>query len=166
MTRGGAFSASGVISSGCSSSRRRSKTARPIPSADASLLEWLLELSDSVLTYRVRYVQRPEWQSVVDLIVLDARNPRSAHFQLTKLAKHVRLLPNAETGDLPGEVDRLIATCRGAEEWRGEGHGPARDRTIEPLLLGVERLAARLSDALTLRYFSHVDDQPRVTVAV
>jgi hypothetical protein len=109
----------------------------------------------------VRYVQRPEWESVVDLIVLDGRNPRSAHFQLSKIAKHVRLLPNAETSDLPGEVDRLIATCRGAEEWRGEGHGSGRDRRIEPLLLGVERLAARLSDMLTLRYFSHVDDQPR-----
>jgi len=135
------------------------------PSADASLLEWLLELSDSVLTYRVRYVQRPEWQSVVDLIVLDVRNPRSAHFQLTKLAKHVRLLPNADTGDLPGEVDRLIAACR-TDEWRGEGRGLGRERTIEPLLIGVERLAARLSDALTLRYFSHVDDRARVTVAV
>ena len=137
----------------------------PTPStADASLLEWLLELSDSVLTYRVRYVQRPEWHSVVDLIVLDARNPRSAHFQLTKLAKHVRLLPDADTGDLSADIDRLLASCRGAEEGRGEGFG--RERSIEPLLVGVERLAARLSDALTLRYFSHVDDLPRVTVAV
>ena len=30
----------------------------------------------------------------------------------------------------------------------------------------VRWLAARLSDALTLRYFSHADDRPRVTVAV
>ena len=42
-----------------------------------------------------RYMQQPEWQSVVDLMLFDERNPRSARFQLAKLAKHVRLLPDA-----------------------------------------------------------------------
>ena len=62
-------------------------------SAGSGLLEWLLELSDSLLTYRVRHMQQPEWDSVVDLTLVDERNPRSARFQLAKLAKHVSLLP-------------------------------------------------------------------------
>ena len=57
------------------------------------MLEWLLELSDSLITYRVRHMRQPEWQAVVDLMLFDERNPRSATFQLAKLAKHVRLLP-------------------------------------------------------------------------
>ena len=36
------------------------------------LLEWLLELSDSLLTYRVRHMQQPEWESVVDLTVVES----------------------------------------------------------------------------------------------
>ena len=132
--------------------------------SDSSLLEWLLELSDSVLTYRVRYVQRPEWHSVMDLIVFDERNPRSAHFQASKLGKHVRLLPDAPLGDLVAEIDRVLASCRSTDHAAGSISG--RGRSIEPLLTSFERMAARLSDTLTLRYFSHVDDLPRATVAV
>ncbi|MGC4081881.1 MAG: circularly permuted type 2 ATP-grasp protein [Vicinamibacterales bacterium] len=92
--------------------------ARP-QDADASLLEWLLELSDSVLTYRVRYVQRPEWHSVMDLIVFDERNPRSAHFQVAKLAKHVRLLPDAPLGDVIADADRVLVACETADSHAG-----------------------------------------------
>lgn len=67
--------------------------------ADASLLEWLLELSDSVLTYRVRYVQRPEWHSVMDLILFDERNPRSPTSRRRSSPEHVRLLPDAPLGN-------------------------------------------------------------------
>lgn len=130
---------------------------------DPGLLEWLLELSDSVLTYRVRYVQRPEWHSVMDLIVFDERNPRSAHFQAGKLAKHVRLLPDAPLGDLVAELDRVVAACRTADH--GAASLSGRVRSIEPLLSSFDRASARLSDTLTLRYFSHVDDLPHSTVA-
>jgi len=132
--------------------------------SDSGLLEWLLELSDSVLTYRVRYVQRPEWHSVMDLIVFDDRNPRSAHFQVAKLAKHVKLLPDAPMGDGIADAERVLAACRAADA--GRGYTAGRDRTIEPLLESFDRLSSRLSDLITLRYFSHVDAVPRSTVAV
>ncbi|MFN7917612.1 MAG: circularly permuted type 2 ATP-grasp protein [Vicinamibacterales bacterium] len=128
--------------------------------ADSGLLEWLLELSDSVLTYRVRYVQRPEWQSVMDLIVFDDRNPRSAHFQVAKLAKHVRLLPDAPLTEVIAEADRVLALCRAADA----GSAAGRERSLEPLLSSFDRLASRLSDVITLRYFSHVDDVSWPTV--
>ena len=81
-------------------------------SAGSGLLEWLLELSDSLLTYRVRHMQQPEWESVVDLMLVDERNPRSARFQLAKLAKHVRLLPDAGLIEVLAEVERLLHDCR------------------------------------------------------
>ncbi len=107
-------------------------------SAEPGLLEWLLELSDSLLTYRVRYRQQPEWDSVVDLMLVDERNPRSARFQLVKLAKHVRLLPDAGLNDLLMDIERLLDECR--------THG-------DP-------------SALSLHYFSHVDDVPPATVGL
>lgn len=104
-------------------------------STDSMLLEWLLDLSDSLITYRARHLHHPEWPLVVDLLLFDPRNPRSGVFQLAKLAKHARLLPGAEASDLTGLVTDIE-----------------------------QRLATRLSDDLTLRYFSHVYELPRATV--
>jgi uncharacterized alpha-E superfamily protein len=133
-------------------------------SAGPGLLEWLLELSDSLLTYRVRHMQHPEWSSVVDLMLVDERNPRSARFQLAKLAKHVRLLPDAGLLDVLAEMEQLLSDCRsdvGTEQ--GELFGHARPR-LEKLLTGCENVSLRLGSALSLRYFSHVDDVPRATI--
>ncbi len=46
----------------------------------ASGLTWLLRLADSIVTYRSRYMARPEWLPVLDLLVLDEANPRSVLF--------------------------------------------------------------------------------------
>jgi uncharacterized alpha-E superfamily protein len=135
-------------------------------SASAGVLEWLLELSDSLLTYRVLHRQQPEWNSVVDLMLVDDRNPRSARFQLVKLAKHVRLLPGAALTDVLAQVKRLLVDCA-ADIHRGEGDPVAGgDGRLEAVVTGCQDVAARLGSALSLHYFSHVDDVPRVTVGV
>ena len=113
-------------------------------SAGSGLLEWLLELSDSLLTYRVRHMQQPEWESVVDLTLVDERNPRSARFQLAKLAKHVRLLPDAGVIDVLAEVEQLLDDCRsdfGGEQGELFGGG---ERRLGALLTGCQRVAMRL----------------------
>jgi uncharacterized circularly permuted ATP-grasp superfamily protein/uncharacterized alpha-E superfamily protein len=135
-------------------------------SAGSGLLEWLLELSDSLLTYRVRHLQQPEWESVVDLMLLDERNPRSAIFQLAKLAKHVRLLPDANLIEVLTEVERLLHDGRlGLDAAQGELFGGGQWR-LESLLTGCQQVAQRLGTELSLRYFSHVDDVPRATVGL
>ncbi|WP_426112920.1 circularly permuted type 2 ATP-grasp protein [Massilia sp. PWRC2] len=45
-------------------------------------LDWLLELSDSIITYRARYRTQPEWLPVLDLLLRDESNPRSILFQI------------------------------------------------------------------------------------
>lgn len=96
----------------------------------ASGLTWLLRLSDSIVTYRSRYMARPEWLPVLDLLVMDEANPRAVMFTangvldyLYKLEKtfgpcgsallqpHVTALAqlNAAT-DLNPESDKLIHT--------------------------------------------------------
>jgi uncharacterized circularly permuted ATP-grasp superfamily protein/uncharacterized alpha-E superfamily protein len=135
-------------------------------SSGIGLLEWLLELSDSLLTYRVRHRQHPEWESVVELMLVDERNPRSARFQLAKLAKHVHLLPDAGMIDVLSEVEQLLHDCRSyADVEQGELFGFGEPR-LEALLTGCQNVSIRLGSALSLRYFSHVDDVARATVAV
>jgi uncharacterized alpha-E superfamily protein len=129
-----------------------------------ALLEWLLDLADSIITYRARYMRQPEWLPVADLLVFDQRNPRSAAFQLAKLAKHVRLLPEADLADILAEVADTRAACRTPDATAR--HLAADPGAIEAFLHSCERLALRLSDALTLRYFSHVYEPTRATAAI
>jgi len=136
------------------------------PSAGSGLLEWLLELSDSLLAYRVRHMRHPEWESVVDLMLVDERNPRSARFQLAKLAKHVRLLPDAGLIDVLAEVEQLLHDCRpDTDANQGELFG-AGERRLEALLTRCQHVSRQLGSELSLRYFSHLDDVPRATVGI
>jgi uncharacterized alpha-E superfamily protein len=126
-----------------------------------SLLEWLLDVCDSIITYRAQAMGRAEWLPAVDLLLFDSQNPRSAVFQLGKLAKHVPLLPAAaHLGDLVPELERLA---------RARPPGPAtgelfpHDASLADFLVQSEEAASQLSDALTLRYFSHVYEPAHAT---
>ena len=55
-------------------------------------LGWLLRLADSIITYRSRYLSRPEWLPVLDLLVRDGANPRSIAFQVNGLADYTQRL--------------------------------------------------------------------------
>ena len=55
--------------------------AAPDPENDGSL-RLLLELGDSFMTYRSRYVMTPLTAPVLDLLLLDETNPRGIAFQL------------------------------------------------------------------------------------
>lgn len=48
-------------------------------------LEWLLESTSSIVTYRARYRRAPEWLPVLYLLVFDASNPHSIAFQFESL---------------------------------------------------------------------------------
>jgi uncharacterized circularly permuted ATP-grasp superfamily protein/uncharacterized alpha-E superfamily protein len=133
-------------------------------SEQPALLEWLLDLADSTITYRARYMRQPEWLAVADLLLFDRRNPRSAAYQLTKLAKHVALLPEADLPDLIAEVAEALAAARGAEAAPGAPATSLRD--IGDFLARAAAVSRRLSDALTLRYFSHVYEPTQATAAI
>jgi uncharacterized alpha-E superfamily protein len=127
-----------------------------------ALLEWLLDLSDSTITYRARYMRQPEWLAVAHLLLFDRRNPRSAAFQLTKLAKHVDLLPGGDLGELITEIRQAAASCRP----RAANEATVvRPDALGALMRQIEELALRLSDELALRYFSHVYEPTRATTA-
>jgi uncharacterized circularly permuted ATP-grasp superfamily protein/uncharacterized alpha-E superfamily protein len=57
-------------------------------------LQTLLEIADSSLTYRSRYLTSMQADLVFDLLLLDEANPRSAAFQLARLREHVEGLPD------------------------------------------------------------------------
>lgn len=52
-------------------------------------LSWLLRLADSIMTYHSRYMARPEWLPVLDLVAMDTTNPRSILFQAQGIVSYL-----------------------------------------------------------------------------
>ncbi|EKV30145.1 hypothetical protein C882_4545 [Caenispirillum salinarum AK4] len=51
-------------------------------------LDLVLDVSDSIMTYRARYLAAPQVMPVADLLLSDESNPRSLGFQLARLMEH------------------------------------------------------------------------------
>jgi uncharacterized circularly permuted ATP-grasp superfamily protein/uncharacterized alpha-E superfamily protein len=125
-------------------------------------LNWLLEVADSSITYRSRYMARPEWLPVLDLLVRDEANPRSVAFQLIGLRDYLRriaeLFGEPADGQLDDAVEALAAIDPGADLL------PDSPR-LAALLDEWSAAAARLSERIGLRFFSLVGQVSRQTFA-
>ncbi len=57
--------------------------------AESGVLNLLLELVDSTMTYRSRYKAIPQLPAVLDLVMADESNPRSLIFQISEIEEHL-----------------------------------------------------------------------------
>jgi uncharacterized circularly permuted ATP-grasp superfamily protein/uncharacterized alpha-E superfamily protein len=124
----------------------------------SALLEWLLDVCDGTITYRTRYLRAPELLPAMDLLLFDPRNPRSAAFQLAQLQKHLGRLPDRRLGEADAELAALASRCTTSKATAGGGLSGI---ALEAFLHDGQQVAGRLSDALALRYFSHVYESRR-----
>jgi uncharacterized alpha-E superfamily protein len=130
--------------------------------ADADL-GWVLELADSSITYRSRYMARPEWLPVLDLLVRDAHNPRSVYFQLKGLNDFVGRIMDAFGEGVSERMDSAVMALEALDPGADLRHGSAR---LAALLQEWHDASARLSEQLGLRFFAHVGEVNRQTFAV
>ncbi|WP_420384509.1 circularly permuted type 2 ATP-grasp protein [Novosphingobium sp.] len=107
----------------------------------------LLDLSDSQITYRARYLTGPRRDPVCDLLLLDPDNPRSLVFQVNAICDHVAQLPTLREDMMP-EAPLLEARALQA---------PLQSVTVEAfdgaLLHDIEARLLALSDTIAARYF-------------
>lgn len=83
-------------------------TSLPLVCSDSQvLLQALLEISDSLMTYRSRYRSSFQPAPVLDLLISDESNPKSLAFQLKSIADHVANLPRPETVKFSSSEERL-----------------------------------------------------------
>ncbi len=115
--------------------------------APTPLLDALLEIGDSQISYRTRYVAAASLLPVLDLLVLDDKNPRSVAFQTGLILEHLRSLPATVVDGRP------IPLLRAAQRLDG-GLATASVEDLSPD--GLARLAQdlfALSAAITGRFF-------------
>jgi len=131
------------------------------PEDDGSLI-LLLEISDSFMTYRSRYLNTPQLAPVVDLLLLDESNPRSVAFQVTMLTSHLELVPKdpGRAGltphqDLVGELLSALHMADATDLCRRDRQGNRPG--LSELLARIARDLPKFTTGITRSYFSHAD---------
>ncbi len=69
---------------------------------EGPVLDAVLEVADSGMTYRRRYLSSLRAEAVLDLLVLDETNPRSLAAQLVAMDDDVNHLPRPAPAGWPG----------------------------------------------------------------
>jgi uncharacterized circularly permuted ATP-grasp superfamily protein/uncharacterized alpha-E superfamily protein len=106
-------------------------------------LDTLLELCDSRITYRQRYVMVAARAPVIDLTLLDPSNPRSVAFQFDQIEGHLDAMPHMRPDgrlSLPRQISMATAAkLRTADAARVEDN----------LILATETTLMHLSEAIS-----------------
>jgi uncharacterized circularly permuted ATP-grasp superfamily protein/uncharacterized alpha-E superfamily protein len=133
-----------------------------------SELEWLLDIGDSTITYRTRYLAAPRLGPVIDLLVFDQTNPRALAFQWHAL-EYSLVRVAASLGGAPDDtLDEAVGLVEEMQLSAIEGDSPRAVRARQGLaeqLSGLGLAAGRLSDRLSLKYFSLIDTELRTVAA-
>jgi uncharacterized circularly permuted ATP-grasp superfamily protein/uncharacterized alpha-E superfamily protein len=123
------------------------------------VIEPLLEIADSLMTYRRRYFAQARWAAALELLLADAGNPRSLAFQISALQDHVSALPRDPAA--PEVAIGLTQLLTLAEILRA-GELPSLGADVEAgdsekLIRWLDRFhtgLSEISDELTQHYFS------------
>jgi uncharacterized alpha-E superfamily protein len=133
------------------------------------VMQTLLQIADSSITYRTRYFTtlRPEY--VLDLLLKDVSNPRSLQFQLEGIVEHMQRLPGYAASTATPSPLRLAeaALARVREAPVADLSARDQDGNMPPLDDLLRQLKGELydiSDALTELHFSHVSSSRFQTV--
>jgi uncharacterized alpha-E superfamily protein len=125
------------------------RLARHFAGDDATVddLDVLLDLIDSQITYRSRYLVGLSLAPVRDMVLLDPDNPRSIAFQVDALERHLDRLPSLRADGIL-EAHRRSALALQARLSTEEAH------CLDPaMILYVEQSLMSLADEIGRRYF-------------
>jgi uncharacterized circularly permuted ATP-grasp superfamily protein/uncharacterized alpha-E superfamily protein len=127
------------------------------------MLEMLLEVCDSAMTYRSRYFTVMQAAPVLDLLMNDETNPRSLAFQIKDLSEHCAFLARTlEGAEWPAarqrRVEEAAASLLAADVLTLCQPGSDGTRAwLDHLLATMDVVLPALSDAITNTWFSHAE---------
>jgi uncharacterized circularly permuted ATP-grasp superfamily protein/uncharacterized alpha-E superfamily protein len=146
------------------------ETVARLSESDVPVLQAVLEVADSSMTYRARYMAQLRRAPVLDLLLTDESNPHALAYQLTALHDHVESLPREQAAASRSPEQKAILTAlhqvRIADVAELCRPRPARSqgrRSLDGLLGKVETELRKLSDHLTRRYLVHAGPPRQMT---
>jgi uncharacterized circularly permuted ATP-grasp superfamily protein/uncharacterized alpha-E superfamily protein len=126
--------------------------------SEATLLEAVLLVMDSLMTYRRRFQFGMQHGAVLELLVHDESNPRSLSFQLAKLSEHIEQLPASRTRPYRTAEQRLVLELLTAirladSEVLAQTDSSGARGDLRQLLNKLQTQLPKVSDVLTTAYF-------------
>jgi uncharacterized circularly permuted ATP-grasp superfamily protein/uncharacterized alpha-E superfamily protein len=144
-------------------------TLTKVSGGEGPLLEALLEIAESSMTYRRRYLSSVQAAPVLDLLLADETNPRSLAFQLVALTRHVDHLPHDDSQPHSGTeqqvakaalTDLRLANINGLAVATDEGER----QNLDELLTRLGQQIPLLSDKITQNYLTHVQASRQLAI--
>ena len=139
------------------------------------LLESVLAVTESLITYRSRYRAALHFPTVLELLLLDENNPRSLLYQLKRLEEQIRGLPREKLGygrrgwvTQPVQEEQLILEAltqlqlSNTVDLSERSEHTTQRSGLEKLLVRLAQIMIDLSDVLTQTYFSHVQGPQQI----
>lgn len=129
------------------------------------LLESVLKTTENIITYRRRYRSNLQLQPVLDLLLLDDKNPRALLYQLNQLQIHVTKLPRLIADYRISEEEQLLLEAytrlRLADTSKLARLAPDTGlcHELDQLMGELTTLLSQLSHVLTQQYFTHAQPQ-------
>jgi len=125
------------------------RLARTLANEEATIddLDLLLDLADSQITYRARYLVGLALRPVRDMVMLDPFNTRSAAFQVLALKGHLAALPSLLDDGILEAPNRIVLPLATRLETADAGEFGVED------MASVEDTLLTLSGAIADRYF-------------
>lgn len=115
--------------------------------ASADDLTTLLDMFDSQISYRARYLAGLALEPVRDLVALDPYNPRSVAFQVARMAEHLAELPALHDDGMAEAHEMIFYRIESAIRM-------ATAETLDgTMMLGLENMLSELSNAISARFF-------------
>ncbi len=131
-------------------------------------LESALEVADSSMTYRYRYLTTLQLPPVLDLLLVDETNPRAVGFQVAALASHVRALTVSSEDTRQNSEQRILLGAQAALRLTDvealavqDVHG--RRTRLDQFLEDLGGAFPQLSDSLTHTYLTHTVPSRQLT---
>jgi uncharacterized alpha-E superfamily protein len=146
--------------------RQLREITTPLAEQDWLLLDSLLEVADSSMTYRTRYYTTLQPVAVLDVLMADETNPRSLDFQLSHLADLYQKLPRHLPADLKA-MRAALALLRSFDLRKvkyplpsAAANGSDGLNRLASFMRELEGLLPSWSNNLSSRYFSHARTLP------
>lgn len=132
------------------------KLGEPTP-----VIEAIMEIADSAMTYRARYLTSIQLAPALDLVMTDESNPRSVAFQLAALADHVKGLPHDEGKPQSTREQKVMLAVQtelrltDVEALCSESDGEGSHKQLGELLMRLESHLIALAEAIAHTYLVH-----------
>ncbi len=132
----------------------------PMPEVHGPVYETVLEVADSLMTYRSRYLANLQLSAVLDLLLTDETSPRSLAYQFEQLSEHVEQLPRGKSEPGYSAEQRYAMTLRNSVRMLdiqaiAEAHSLGDHSELQKLTAEWESTLPRLSEAISHRYLIH-----------